>query len=163
MKHIKTYTQKELDDNLLKYSAKQASLQKVRELITDGANVNCFDRIRYNTPLINASQQLNYSTIKLLIENGADINLVNKNNKNCIFYIVNQNTYTYTKYKNKINNIIDLLISSGINLNNKNKSDVDIFDNIQESNPFILQYIIDNYPEEYKEYLMKKTANKFNL
>lgn len=163
MKHIITYTQKELDDELLKFSEKEASLQKVRELIKDGANVNCHDSMRNNTPLIIASQRLNYSIIKLLIENGADVNLSNKNNNNCLYYIINQNTYNYNKYKNRINSIIDLIITSGINLNNENKSNLDIFNDIQKSNPFMIQYIIDNYPDKYKEYTMKKTANKFNI
>ncbi len=52
----------------------------MRELIKAGANVNCtgFD---YDTPLINASKKIFYSGIKLLIDNGADVNLTNKFNK----------------------------------------------------------------------------------
>ena len=39
MRHIKTYTQKELDEDLLKYSQNNSALQKMRELIKDGANI----------------------------------------------------------------------------------------------------------------------------
>ena len=163
MKHIIPYNQAILDLELLEYSGIKASLQKVRELIRDGANVNCFDDDKFNTPLIIATKKLNYSTIKLLIENGADVNLVNKNNKNCLFYIVNQNSYTYNSYKKLINNIVDLIINNKINLNAKNKKNLDIFSDIKESNPFILEYIIDNFPDKYKEYLMIKNTDKFNI
>jgi len=163
MKHLIAYTQKELDTKLLNCSEKEAALQQARELIKSGANVNCFESTRGNTPLIKASNQINHSIIKLLLENGADVNLGNKNGKNCLFYVVSQNNYIYYKYQNKINNIIDLMMNYGINLNSKNKSGLDIFSNIQESNQKILQYIIDNYPDKYKEYTMKKITDKFNI
>ena len=163
MKHLITYTQKELDDELLKYSESKSSLQKVRELITDGANVNCFDSSKSRTPLIKAVIKLNYSIIKLLIESGADVNLTNRVNENCLFHIVDNNKWNYTTYKFKIDNIIDLIMKSGIDLNTKNIKGLDIFSRINSSNPIILQYIIDNYPKKYEEYKLKKEAGKFNI
>jgi len=161
MRHIKTYTQKELDEDLLKYSQNNSALQKMRELIKDGANIDCVDVI-HRTSLIIATNYLNYSIIKLLLENGADINIVDKYGDNCLFYIVKQDNYTYHTLMNKINIIVDLIITHGIDMNIKNNNNKDIF-GLTNANPFILQYIIDNYPEKYKDYLLKKEADKFNL
>jgi len=163
MKHIVTYTQKELNSELLEYSENKASTQKVRELILDGADVNCFDASKSRTPLIKAVLKLNYSIIKLLIENNADVNLTNRFNETCLFFITHNGNYTYKILKKNIDNIIDLLMKSGIDMKIENLKGEDIFSKIDTSNPIILQHIIETYPERYKEYLMKKTANKFNI
>jgi hypothetical protein len=157
------YKQDILDEELLKYSENKASLEKMRELIKAGANVNCtgFD---YDTPLINASKKIFYSGIKLLIDNNADVNLTNKFNETPLTIISQLPQYTINKHKNIINKIIDLFIENNINLNIKSKGRGNIYNyTALDYNDYIKEYIKNNYPEKYEEYLMIQNRDKYNL
>lgn len=124
-------------------------LQKVKDLVSQGANVNfttrgetalhhairsgCFESVKFliearaelnvfnkdgESPLILAAKNRNAEITKLLIENGADVNLKNDKEMSALkilreeekLYLNNQNKQVY--YKN-LKEIIELLIEAG--------------------------------------------------
>jgi hypothetical protein len=57
--------------------------------------------------------------------------------------------------------MLQILIESGANWNIKNNfSNFDFFDLLYNEDEEI---IIEDYPDKYKDYLMKKDADKYNL
>lgn len=81
MKYLKTYEvnslTKQLSKRLFDYSGKKSALETIKNLIKSGADVNYQD-ILGDTPLINAAKSFFLSGIKVLLENGADVNQINK-------------------------------------------------------------------------------------
>jgi len=106
-----------------------------------------------------------YSGIKLLIDNGADVNIKNnKNDETALMYISLLPTYTLRKNINNIKRIIDLFIEADVDLNSKTLNDRDLFYILGYSSELELtKYIQEKYPEKYQEYLIKKDSNKYNL
>jgi hypothetical protein len=162
MKYIKTfegldyYGILQLSIKLLKFSANSSSLQKMRELIEEGADVN-YNDINDGTPLMRASTSMFYSGIKLLIEKGADINIKNRNGDTAFLRMLHLPLSTIMKNENVIKKIIDLLIINGVNLSEKNKFGNDVFsyfDLLKSTN--LRKYIKDKFPEQYEYYLMEK-------
>jgi len=161
MKNIKTYesfNQQSLNFELLHYSNNIASLNKMRELLKNGADPNCKDGLSM-TPLYNACRNFFYSGIKLLIENGADVNLATKTNMTPFYALACSGKYMYRKQGKTINNIVDILIENGADLS-INPINTDWYE--QASAQFV-EYVEDKYPEKFEEYLMKKEAGKYNL
>ena len=127
--------------------------EKIIKLLIDaGANVNITDDNNGNTALILwiKSDWKNTSTnkIKLLINAGADVNI--KNNYGNTALIL-------ASSRNQIENV-KLLIEAGADWNLKNDEDSDFLDYLSNNN-----VIIELYPDQYKEYLIKKDAEKYNL
>lgn len=168
MKHLDTFKQKILDKELVNYSSKSSSLQKMRELIEEGANVNYCD-INGDTPLMKSSLSLFYSGIKLLIESGADVNIQNRNGETAFLIIVDLPSYIVVKNLNNIKKIIDLFINNNANLNIKNKKGYDIFDYLKNykfmpnDKNVLNDYIKNNFPKKYEEYSIIKNSEKYNL
>ena len=153
---LNTYQQQILNNELLEYSSNKSALQKIRELISKGADVN----IKKNgkTPLINATIKMFYNGVKLLIEKGADVNITNDNNESPLLILFMFPNYTFKTHIN-IRKIIDLLINNGADMSIKNLKGKDIFDFKPDMETDISFY----FPEQYEEYLMKKNIYKFNL
>ena len=94
MKYLKTYEQTNSLD-LIK-AVKDNNLEKVKELIKAGANLDLQDSGR-NTALIWASYRGYIDIVKELIKAGADWNLKdNDNNSDFLYYL------TYFNWENKI-------------------------------------------------------------
>lgn len=66
-------------------SAEDGNLEKVKECIENGADVNAKD-VWGKTALRSASQNGHFEIVKFLIENGADMNAKNKNNETALDY-----------------------------------------------------------------------------
>ena len=162
--NLDPFTQKVLNIELLKYSSSLSSLETMRNLIKAGADVN-YNNINDGTPLMNAAKKMFYSGIKLLIDNGADVNIKNnKNDETALMYISLLPTYTLRKNINNIKRIIDLFIEADVDLNSKTLNDRDLFYILGYSSELELtKYIQEKYPEKYQEYLIKKDSNKYNL
>lgn len=159
MKHLDTYKQKVLNTELLEYSAKKSSLQTIRELISKGADVNCKSHTG-ETPLMKASKVMFYNAVKLFIENGADVNAVTLSNHNALIRLAASiPVYSFDK-KQSPKKIVDLLVTSGIDLTVKDKiNNIDAF----ELNPAIGEYVMSKFPKECEEYIMKKDSEKYNI
>lgn len=153
---IDKYLQKVLDNDLYHYSSKKSALQKLRDLIKAGANVN-YITDRGWTPLMRTAFFSFTSWVELLIENGAEINLTNDDGFSAIM-IAASDAYNFSKY-NSNKKIVDILIENNADLNIQNTKGQDIFD----INEKTIEYINNKFPEKYKEYLEKKEANKYNL
>jgi hypothetical protein len=162
MINIKTYKKFNIDvlnHELLHYSDNVSSLNKMRELLNNGANPNCRNGISL-TPLHIACSSIFYSGIKLLIENGADVNLTTEKNVTPFYSLISRiSNYQYSKQNNVINKIIDILIENGADLS---IMPIDR-DWIEYAPSEFVEYVKTVHPEEYNEYLMKKNANKYNL
>lgn len=174
MKHIVNVTnfdkkewdkhyQKKLNQNLLDSSGKKSALNEMRNLIERGANVNCGDRIN-ETPLMKACEAVFYSGVKLLIEKGADINILNFKDENALIYLASNGNYSLRDNRNS-KKILDILINHNIDLNNTSNRLDTTTPNITalDYSSFIKDYIEENYPEKYNEYLMKIKTKKYNL
>jgi pentatricopeptide repeat protein len=84
------------------------ALTCVKELMESGisVNINCYDYINKNTPLYYACIQNNIILVQYMIDNGADINHINKHNESFLNIA--------TEYKHY--DLISLLINNGCNL-----------------------------------------------
>ena len=173
MKYIKAYEeieshlrQKLLDKELLKYSSKKSALQNMRKLISAGANVNYYD-INDGTPLIEAAKSSFYSGLKLLIDNGADVNIKNRKNQTALLIVSCLSRWAIKKYENNVKNIVDLLIINDADMNAKDTNGNDMFDyfdlNPNITNVNMREYIKNKFPEQYNEYLIKKDVEKYNI
>lgn len=152
-----------LNLELVYYSSKTSSLQKMRELIDNGADVN-YNDINDGTPLMRAATAMFYSGVKLLIENGADVNIKNRYGETAFFRIMCLPLSTIMKNKDKIKKIIDLFIINNVDLSEKNKGGNDIFAYLDlDRHTNLRGYIKDKFPNQYNEYIMKKEAEKYNL
>jgi len=158
MKYIKSFEAhdvKALNLDLLYYARKIASLNKMRELISQGADVNYQDGNR--TPLMLTAINGFYSGAKLLIDNGANVNATCKQTNYTAFdFAISQGTYNFIKNKN-YKKLIDLLINSGADLN----AGVDVLAN--DKCDVVEKYIKDKFPEQFRIYLLKKQATKYNI
>lgn len=153
---LNNYLQKELDNELYYYCKNKSSLKKMRDLIKAGANVN-FRQDRGWTTLMRASYFMFTSAVKLLIENGAEINVTNNDGFSPIM-LAAANTYNFVKSKG-LKEIIDMLIENNADLNIQNTKNQDIFD----INKYLHEYISNKFPEKYQEYIERKEASKYNL
>ena len=99
-------------------------------------------------------------TVKLLIEKG-----ININKQNGLIY---QNGLIICVFRG-YNDMLDILINAGADWNIKDFEDNDFLDYFGQ--PLKKKYnivgkkddIIKKYPDKYKEYLIKKEAEKYNL
>lgn len=80
-------------------------------LIKNGANVNIVDQNEL-TPLLIASENKDYETVKQLILHGANVNYIN---------VLNDENIMKSAILDKQNNTVDMLINNGFNLNNLDK------------------------------------------
>ena len=156
------------DDSLLMVAIRSAKIDIVKLLIEYDVDLN-FQDLEMNTALHWATYNNLYDIIKLLVDAGADVNLVEDYDDTpfmTAFFNINKKDKTI-KLK-----IIDLLITK-TNLNLVNSNGNDVFHYIQEFQynsesdpdkmPEYILYIQDNYPKEYEKYLRRNKAKGFNL
>ena len=119
-------------------SAKNGDLEKVKECLANGANVN-FRTKNGKTALMLASWYKNIEIVKLLVENRANVNFIDKHNNSALYYAKTDEIWDYLKPKVKnINNDLAFIncamrgnleqvkhflsLSKGASINTKNKS-----------------------------------------
>lgn len=99
--------------------------------------------------LIKAAEFNNAELIKKLIDSGVDIN--ERNGDTALIYAANFHSIK----------ICILLIDAGADWNIVDESDKDFLDYFKDNK--LKKLITDLYPEKYKEYLIKKKSEKYNL
>jgi ankyrin repeat protein len=111
-----------------------------------------------NSPLLVAIENIAnisgdyYETItKLLIDNGADINIQNRKGTTPLIL---------TMRLNIVNIFFYLLEQDNINLNIKDNKNLDIFDYLSDK---YIDIIKDKYSDKYNKYLRNKKVEKFNI
>lgn len=155
MKYIKTFEKLNDDDtDLVKLinavtSINVESINAVERLIKKGINLNAIDEYG-DTALIHASYGNRINKCKLLINAGANLDIQN----------IHRNTALILAAVNKYINFIKLLIDGGADWNIKNEGGRDFLDILPEKEKM---EIIELYPEKYKEYLIIKKSQKYNL
>jgi len=88
--------QQELNDKLFE-AVKNDDLDQVNELVGQGADVNAKDKFFGDTPLHKAIQLRNFEMVKLLIENGADVNAINGQDDTPLILSVAQSDLEFVK------------------------------------------------------------------
>ena len=151
MKYIKTYEAKynELSDTLI-ISIIDRHTDEAKHLINDPKiNVNYRDSDGY-TPLLVAAIRNNTEIAKLLIEKGADINGLDHRGQTPLMIAANIPSMK----------LIEVFIDAGADWNIIDFEKTDFVDRLSPKYDTIIK---KNYPNEYKNYLLNKEANKYNL
>lgn len=146
MRYIKKF--EKLTNDLI-YFVRNHNIESVKRLINVGVDLNEQDNDG-TTPLTWAASNSYIQIIKLLVNAGADLNI--QNNKGQTSLII---AAAYASIE-----AIVLLIDGGADWNIKDNDGKDFLDYFKGGNKII---VINSYPNEYKEYVMKKDANKYNL
>lgn len=156
MKYLKTYEASKAKSEVLG----EMLINRIIENNTDGAiklindediDINYKDKDGYSPILIAAIKERTLIA-KLLIEKGANVNDQDYRGQTPLMCVAN---YTWEKLE-----LLELLINAG--------ADWNIIDN--DGDDFLYRLstekyniIVEKYPEKYKQYLIKKEANKYNL
>ena len=135
-------------------------MQNVKQLLKDGVNPN-FRDYSGATPLHKACSAKFTSAVKLLIENGADVNAQNNSKNTPLIFTMASIGYRFTKDSN-VKTIISLLLNAGADLSIKNNLGQDPI-MLNKFDKKVEEFIEEQFPEKYAEYLMKKDADKYNL
>jgi ankyrin repeat protein len=108
----------------LNHAAKNGDTGLVHRLLDQGANVNARDRQFNATPLMWAAHEGHAETLKLLIERGAEIELVKEGSKTALWYAAEQGR----------SNTALLLIQRGANPNAKSSDGITVLNVAQSGN-----------------------------
>jgi ankyrin repeat protein len=169
MKYIKLFEQllapdRQIQLDLSLFNAvRYLHLRDIKTLLNAGANVN-IQNSRGRTPLINAvcvsngSESKISKVIELLVKYGADINTQDTNGKTALI-----KSAEYPRY-----NVMIKLIEMNAEWYIQDEDDCDFLDNLntsslKRSGKSHADDLKKQYPNKYKEYLMKKDANMYNL
>jgi len=167
MKILKTY--KQLFETVMSYNylimmIQKNNLEELKKLIDSGSNVTETNDYGRNLLFYIPEKKFNSKTkeiIKLLIDNGLDINnQTNAGDTALLYYIKSYNV------RNKL--IIKELIKNGANWNIKNNQGLDFVDILKAkedtfSDLKLSQIFIVGFQKEYKKYLREKQTKKFKI
>jgi len=155
MKYIKKFENITLESSLI-YNIEHGEIKFVEKLIEDGANINYKEYSQW-PPLLLAASYDRVEITELLLKAGADVNITNTERKTALMVASRR---TKLQRHNIGLKIVRLLIDAD--------ADWNIIDS--DENDFLYymagdfrDYIIEDYPEKYKEYIIKKDAQKYNI
>jgi ankyrin repeat protein len=151
MKYIKTFEAKKDDINLELMDAIYFNniSDTIENILKRGADIN-FKNDHNRTPLMVAIARERNKIARYLVKNGADINHQDNEGVTPLMLAGKMNSFE----------MLQLLIEAGADWNLKNNNKKDFFNYLMENKE---KMIIEDYPEQYKEYLIKKDADKYNL
>ena len=167
MKHIKTYesiqTQEDID-NQLAIAVHRDKIDSVKYAIKLGANPNKKDSTDTHLLFV-AITNNNVEIVRELLKAGANADIKNYFGNTPLILVARdrftrnkvRSGYDFDKYEE---NILEELIMAGADWNLKNIDGEDFFDFLID---YFRQPLREKYPEKYKEYIMKKDADKYNL
>ena len=171
---IRNNDYKAIKNKINKTNINQLPYKKGQYKLLDDSDPDYEDRYRNSPPLIEACAFGHYDIIKLLLDNGADINIKEENSSNTpLMYLFenqdrNENTYKITKllleqYKeHNFNKELEAFIDSSYALDNKNSGkniNLNIFKLLYETN----SKNIESYSNIQKGELLTKAATTNNL
>lgn len=138
------------------------NVELTKALIEAGADVNLAINNDGDTPLDRAVCTDNIELVKLIIDAGADVNIGNIKKDDPPLIIAFRR---YCAYWRDIQ-IVYLLIESGADWNLKDSTNADRnHDDFINYTDFykMTNHFINKYPEKYKEYLLKKQCDIYNI
>ena len=167
MKYLNTYEKMislDLDNDdqeeLMLRALSDSKIKIIEGLLDNGFNPNHIESDLGEPILIhqiaNGNKHLNIDIIKLLINKGADVNLIINESPliTDAIYLYNKNNKN-EEYKNNYLEIIRLLIKSGANLLIKNEYNENTFDMIQKS----IEY--NHFSKKFAEKLLNIIKEEF--
>jgi hypothetical protein len=135
------------------------SISSIKKYIDEGYNINYKNSLG-ETGIMISSYINRYEITKILIDNGAKLNLFDNNKNTALIYaaygIVTNNITDINDYKSII-----LLLDNEVDWNHKNNNNEDFLTILK--NTKIKNQIIKKYPIKYDNYLMKLKTNDFNI
>jgi ankyrin repeat protein len=165
MKYIKTYEviylsrTGDIDNKELLDSVRDGNLDMLKKLLMVGTNINTQNPMG-NTPLMLAVKLNRVKILKELIKQRANLNLVNNGGSSALISAAHHK-FSHNKLTEEDILIIKMLIEAGSDWNIKDNIGQDFLDHF--TNQKIKNSIIKQYPTQYKEYLLKKSKDKFNI
>jgi ankyrin repeat protein len=128
------------------HACRSSDSKIIKFLIQRKANVNDTNETLLNsTPLMAACCKLRLEEVKLLLDYGkANINELDINNENCLFYVVRSNSHC-------IDMIVEFLIQNGVEINRLNKD-----------GKTVLELAADLELTKVVEFLIEKGARIYN-
>jgi ankyrin repeat protein len=156
MKYIKQYektlfyqiSEEQKEIKFINFARHGGPDTEFKELINSGVDINC--KIGGDTALIWTAYKGIISKVKILIEAGADLDIQDEGDSTALILAA--------QAKNMA--IVEYLIEAGANWNIKNDNDTDFLGSLDWNAKL---RIIQQYPEQYKKYLMIQKSEKFNL
>jgi ankyrin repeat protein len=156
MKHLKTYeasqAKSEILGEMLINRIIENNIDAAIKLINDkDIDINYKDAHGYS-PILVAAMKDRLKIVKLLIKKGANVNDQEYRGQTPLMGVAN---YTFENLK-----LLELLIDAGADWNIVDNDGYDFMYRLSTEN---YNNIVEKYPEKYKQYLIKKEANKYNL
>jgi len=189
MKYLKLY-EENFDDSLetkLINAVGNKNNKRVSELISQGANINCLTEQDY-TPIMLAACDNSLAIVKTLVEAGANTNIKNTfgnypitmaaargysralkellKSKNININIRTDSTNSTALIIAARNINLDCiieLINADANWNITDDENKDFISILKDKNSEYLTYIIDKFPNQYKNYIKNKRLKSYNL
>lgn len=166
MKYIKKFENKTIDEisSKLIESIERCDMELFLKCLDDEADVNYYRHKDDTFPLMatvsterisKMLRDIRYQMAKLLLEKGADPNQKDINDFTSL---------TVASEPTPYDEIILLLLEYDADWYFKDHKGLDFLEILKTNNYFeIVDDIIEKFPEKYKEYLIKKDAEKYNL
>jgi len=146
-------------------------------LIHHEENINMVDEFTQQTALMYACRYRNFKIVKLLIDAGADINIIDNNHNTALTLLLDTNTNTYLNQEvctssHNLYNIAKYLIDHGANVNVRTSphqnSKTPLMLACKINQPQIVQYLIDhganiNEKNDSEETSLIYAFNSYNL
>jgi hypothetical protein len=168
MKHIKTYENAYTADDLMWCIE---DIDMVKKILSSGVDPNSYGRRRYTAIQLVPYCSNNIKIFDLLLRFGANIDAINKSNGRTTLIDFSMRAYLSSTHDIRM---LHHIISRDADWSITDDDGKDFMDAIYYNSSSmprltridkdkIIDNIIKRYPKKYEEYLIKKTANKYNL
>lgn len=175
MKFIKTYESiitldlnKKEEIKLMEYALEENVISIVKGLLDNNFDPNTL--IQGDSMLIYYiyGRDINLKIVKLLLDYGADVNLIVGNNTPIILSYAGN--YTKRINSNEYIELFRLFMKANVKLFVEDEDGLNFFDHLENNSSMnkktkkeILNIVKEESPEQYQEYIGRKTAIKYNL
>ena len=118
----------------------------VIDLLNSGVDVNFQEGSVGESPLMTASRESNNQMLNILLNEGADVNLLDKEGNNALIYAI---PLQYGRYERKHKLIVEKLLEHGINPNIKNNDGKSAYDIAMDFGHHSAAELIKHYMDIY--------------
>lgn len=152
MKYIKTFESNKYSFNDLVTALNNKNKVLIKEIVDSGVDLNKPDKDGYyiDAYIKHDKEGKNIDILEFLVNLGMKPDNISKNNTLSFIFCADKD----------IINWLHKYIELGADISLKDKNDEDIFDKLDKKE---IDIIINKYPKQYKNYLIKKSAEKYNI